>query len=708
MKKITKFLVVALTVALLIGAVVGVSSSAADSGDEKWVISYNVSYDENIHLFFAVDASKATDSTLLKVDVLDAAGTSLIGEELLTVSEASKDIYKDGSVLAHIVKTPGVAAKDFADVFTINVYYGDAEKPVETTTYSVAEYFLQRLYKDGVVDATEGKAFSEKKLYEASLRYGAAAQKVLEPSDTTFVDDLIYITSPSITGVASKGYTIQLDSANYKFDYYSDTNKGVDYDMTGEAGYYVIDESVKITNESPDILTSSGVPTGAATFENLTASDTDLGPTSDSKYLGITGATDNTVGLTSIGGWSQKIDWHTLSIGQEDANNYLRLAVSEQTDSASHTADFLRDTTTDGNTLIFQVRMRTALASGGNVQVRVLRNRFESGNGSNASGYRHQFGTMSGNSDWFTLRVVMTNNPDGGVDYKYYKVADGKDLTTATPTKSGTIYATANNGTPIDTISDINAFCFMINQKGVGYIDFDYVYFNTVTINAVTLAPDYLAYDSSVWASDVIESGATFTDNNTTYTKGFATIRTENDNKYVSFADTTKSGQSQLRFSNSNDLTDKDTLTFKVDLRIRENPFGPNTYGGGDSSVQVRVRPTGSSGEGGNAGNLRIYVKNGKIALNDFNGGGTVTTDIDAGEWITVTVSYTSNAAKAQVTVTSGNKSATTEITGGGTTYQVDISKITDFGVYTSSGFQGIFDVDNVSIAASKAPVAEQ
>ena len=94
MKKITKFLVVALTVALLIGAVVGVSASAAEteSESEKWVISSNVSYEQNTHLYFAIDASKATDSTLLKVDVLDAAGTSLIGEELLTVSEASKDI----------------------------------------------------------------------------------------------------------------------------------------------------------------------------------------------------------------------------------------------------------------------------------------------------------------------------------------------------------------------------------------------------------------------------------------------------------------------------------------------------------------------------------------------------------------------------------------------------------------------------------------
>ena len=253
MKKITKFLVVALTVALLIGAVVGVSASATDTESEKWVVSKNVSYDENTHLFFAIDASLAEDSSLLKVDVLDAAGTSLIGEELLTVSEESVDIYEDGSMIAHIVKTPGVAAKDFADVLTINVYYGDAEEPVETTTYSVAEYFLQRLYKDGVVDATEGKALSQKKLYEASLRYGAAAQKVLAASDTTLIENLIYVTSPFVNGVVSKGYAVELGETNYKFDYYSDTNKGVDYDITGASGYYVLDESMVITNATPHV-----------------------------------------------------------------------------------------------------------------------------------------------------------------------------------------------------------------------------------------------------------------------------------------------------------------------------------------------------------------------------------------------------------------------------------------------------------------------
>ena len=53
MKKLTGIFAVVLTLALLLGAVVGVSASAeeaaAPASAEKWVISSNVAYADDIH-----------------------------------------------------------------------------------------------------------------------------------------------------------------------------------------------------------------------------------------------------------------------------------------------------------------------------------------------------------------------------------------------------------------------------------------------------------------------------------------------------------------------------------------------------------------------------------------------------------------------------------------------------------------------------------
>ena len=256
----------------------------------------------------------------------------------------------------------------------------------------------------------------------------------------------------------------------------------------------------------------------------------------------------------------------------------------------------------------------------------------------------------------------------------------------------------------------------MHNTGCVGYMDFDYIYFNTVADMAavdaiteggdkptVTLAPSYTDYNSSVWASDVITSGASLNDaNGTSYTNVYARIESEGDDKFVTFVDDNRNTeQAQLRFANTNDLTDKDTLTFKVDLRLRDNPLGVNSYNSSDNAVQIRVRNASSSGTA-NTGLLRVYAKDGKMYIHDYHGS-AVATDIDVGEWCTITVSYTSNAAVCKVTVTSGDKTYTTDLKATSATHQVEISAISNFGIYTSTGFGGIFDVNNISISASKS-----
>ena len=220
MKKLTKILVVALTFALLVGTVFAFTVSAEETSQPEtenkgsWIVSKNVSYEDNTHLYFGIDSAVAADSTKLTLSVLDAQGNVLA--EGLTVSVANHDIYNDGSKICHVIKTPGVAAKDFADVLTINVYYDGSAEPVESITYSVAEYFLERLYKNNIINATEGKELSQKKLYKASMRYGAAAQKVLSPDDETKVSDLIYVAGAGTNSIWNSKNSLTIPEGYWK------------------------------------------------------------------------------------------------------------------------------------------------------------------------------------------------------------------------------------------------------------------------------------------------------------------------------------------------------------------------------------------------------------------------------------------------------------------------------------------------------------
>ena len=440
MKKITKFLVVALSLALLIGAVVGVSSSAAETEGEKWVVSKNVSYDENTHLFFAIDASLAEDSSLLKVDVLDAAGTSLVGEELLTVSEESVDIYEDGSMTAHVVKTPGVAAKDFADVFTINVYYGDATEPVDSITYSVAEYFLQRLYKDGIIDAVElaegtdeeiadaKKAVSQKKLYEASLRYGAAAQKVLT-DDTVFVDELVYVASPEQSGVISNN-RISLGDGIYNVKSY--VGDEIVNSVVGGGDYYV---------ENSAVITKFAVPVYGMN-ENGTKVEGFTIPEGETSTAWAYDTENDSVlmGYHNHGGADY---YNAPTVSEENGEQYINFLKNNSASSSAQTSMvWVKNNDTTGETsLTFEVKMRinsmsgtfyfraytgrtitdpssgTCFASSGSARNIAFT---ATGMGNDTIG-NVKFGVDT--SEWFTLRFDMT-----GTTVMVYTAADGNQL----------------------------------------------------------------------------------------------------------------------------------------------------------------------------------------------------------------------------------------------------------------------------------------
>ncbi len=182
--KFTKIAILALSVALLIGAAIGFSVNAEDAEPQYEIIARNVVYGETVPVVYAVN---------VEVGSADAANVQVAyyyekdGKESWTNATAldtsdENNIYeKDGKQYITFA-TNGVVPKKLGDVIFATVYTGTA--PADDAVwveYSAAEYFYNRLYEDGFVNMEEadGNDYQKKLLYEAQLEYSTRAQLVL-------------------------------------------------------------------------------------------------------------------------------------------------------------------------------------------------------------------------------------------------------------------------------------------------------------------------------------------------------------------------------------------------------------------------------------------------------------------------------------------------------------------------------------------------
>ncbi len=204
--RIIAFLIFA---SLLIAAVPAVFASAEEAESSPEIISQNIEYDGYFGLMYAVDAStvKGNKVTVTVYDAEMNALGSYTSTSTETITRANGD-----KVLAYVLTTAPVAAKDMADVYYAKATDGEGNVG-ETKRYSVGEYLYERLYLNGIINAEAGtKDYNKKVFYENVLAMGASAQTVLVndkkaegETPETLVTDYKYI---NVTGGAlADGYT---------------------------------------------------------------------------------------------------------------------------------------------------------------------------------------------------------------------------------------------------------------------------------------------------------------------------------------------------------------------------------------------------------------------------------------------------------------------------------------------------------------------
>lgn len=173
MKNLRKILSLILVLAVMACGLTLITASAEEAAPE---IQQNLWYGDTIQLMYRVPAGSDTLKYRVKGESewIDAAYS---GE----LSDASYDVYLTDGVPAQYIDT--VLEVKFAGVSEV------------AKTYSVLEYLYERLYVDGIGEATEGENFDKKNMYESLITYAGFAQKALLEADTyTAIGDYGYVT----------------------------------------------------------------------------------------------------------------------------------------------------------------------------------------------------------------------------------------------------------------------------------------------------------------------------------------------------------------------------------------------------------------------------------------------------------------------------------------------------------------------------------
>ena len=169
--KSTKLVLIILSLALLVGSIVGISVAAETTTPTLDIYSKNLSYGSNISILFAVK-SENLDGAEIKLNVYESDPTAAATTPAATVTASYQDTVHD--TLCDIFFTPGINAKSIhrqiyvQAVATVgdNTYYSEVER------YSVLEYCHEMIARDDT-DATKDAK------YQAVIDYGAAIQSLL-------------------------------------------------------------------------------------------------------------------------------------------------------------------------------------------------------------------------------------------------------------------------------------------------------------------------------------------------------------------------------------------------------------------------------------------------------------------------------------------------------------------------------------------------
>ncbi|MBR3805508.1 MAG: hypothetical protein IKJ13_01560 [Clostridia bacterium] len=187
--KSLKLFVFAVSFIIILSAFTVLGGASEEAYPE--IIGKNIVYTDKTALRFAVSPI-AVDKNDIKLILTKPDGT----EKIISSYEES-DVAINGVDGALIFTMEGVPASAVCDEYTVVVKSGGRES--EPLKYSVAEYFFERLYSDGIINASFDNALAirQKSLYLDYLAYAESSQELFRnyygEQGITLVSDYSFI-----------------------------------------------------------------------------------------------------------------------------------------------------------------------------------------------------------------------------------------------------------------------------------------------------------------------------------------------------------------------------------------------------------------------------------------------------------------------------------------------------------------------------------
>ena len=253
MKKttVTRIFLAVLSLALVISAVFAVSAFAEEeaAAEKLEIVSQNVSYEGQTHLFYAVSYENVENPEAITLEV---KWTDSEGEHTATVTESEAKVIEGKE--CRTFKTPGVDAKNFTQKFTVVAKTADGAVSAPKT-FSVTEYcnlWITYVAYNTVVGTPTADDVKLAEACKATLQYGSAIQALLNyyPADNTADHPENYAYVKAIDGTANganSAHVIKGESVTLKYTGALEDGKGV----TKWTVYY--------EDGSTDIVSAAGV-----------------------------------------------------------------------------------------------------------------------------------------------------------------------------------------------------------------------------------------------------------------------------------------------------------------------------------------------------------------------------------------------------------------------------------------------------------------
>ncbi len=192
--KLSKITLTILALALLIGAVFAMSTSAENAATETKkpeIISQNIKYSKDFRLMYAVDASTVAEGpvTLYVYSTEPTAETSNVIKEI-TVNEPK---YVAGNLKMNVYEfiTPGISYTEMTTNYYVQAVDSQGNKS-DIKRYSVAEYLYERLATTG-----DNPTAAQREFYRSTIDFGKNAQivvKEMAADDPNLISNLAYVT----------------------------------------------------------------------------------------------------------------------------------------------------------------------------------------------------------------------------------------------------------------------------------------------------------------------------------------------------------------------------------------------------------------------------------------------------------------------------------------------------------------------------------